>query len=150
MAGKSTPPPDAEIIDLLEVVEEAPAVPQAAPGATDDLNALLAELAAEASLTVTPAAAATAAALASQTPAPPAATQVPAAPTSAALALKVLAVPAGLPLEEARAIFERVAREAVERIVGQLVPKLVAEEVAREIEAIKRQAASGQTHSVVG
>ncbi|MCA1990418.1 MAG: hypothetical protein LDL07_14990, partial [Desulfarculus sp.] len=52
---------------------------------------------------------------------------------------------AGLDPAEMRAIFERVAREEIQRLVGELVPRLVVEAVEREIAALKAQAFGGQT-----
>jgi arginase family enzyme len=63
-----------------------------------------------------------------------------------AIATATVAAPpaAGLDPAEMRAIFERVAREEIQRLVGELAPRLVAEAVEREIAALKAQAFGGK------
>ena len=57
------------------------------------------------------------------------------------LAAPTLGYPAaGLDQAEMRAIFERVAREEIRRLVSDLVPRLVVEAVEREITELKAQA----------
>ena len=46
-------------------------------------------------------------------------------------------------------IFEKVAREVLEKVVNQTVPSLVADLVAQEIEAIKRESGGSEPGSSV-
>ena len=69
------------------------------------------------------------------------------APVQAGLADEAAAL--GLDPAKAEAIFERVAREVLEKVVNQSVPAMVAELVAQEIEAIKRDSGGSDSGSSV-
>jgi len=142
--GANNQPPAEKPAPAAAPKPKAKAAPAPVADDDDDLDALLAELEKEPAPAPPRPAAATPRRPRQAEVAPP-----PASPAASSAALvgqaaamiKDMGVDVA-PLEplEAAVIFERVAREMLGKLIGEIVPKLVAEKVAAEIEAIKAEA----------